>query len=81
MTLDAEKSAQRIAQVAVAYAEAGAHVVAPSDMMDGRIRAIKLGLMHKGLANRCAVMSYSAKFASGLYGPFRWVKLCRHSPG
>lgn len=70
-TLDAEASAQRIADVAVAYAKAGAHCVAPSDMMDGRIRAIKLGLMHAGLANRCALMSYSAKFASGLYGPFR----------
>lgn len=70
-TLDAEASAQRIAEVAVAYAKAGAHSVAPSDMMDGRIRAIKMGLMHAGLANRCALMSYSAKFASGLYGPFR----------
>lgn len=72
-TLDAEASAQRIAEVAVAYARAGAHCVAPSDMMDGRIRAIKAGLMHVGLANRCALMSYAAKFASGLYGPFRWV--------
>ena len=70
-TLEAEASAQRIAEVAVAYAKAGAHCVAPSDMMDGRIRAIKAGLMHAGLANRCALMSYSAKFASGLYGPFR----------
>lgn len=72
-TLDAEASAQRIAEVAVAYAKAGAHCVAPSDMMDGRIRAIKYGLMQVGLANRCALMSYSAKFASGLYGPFRLV--------
>jgi porphobilinogen synthase len=72
-TLEAESSAQRIAEVAVAYAKAGAHCVAPSDMMDGRIRAIKSGLMHAGLANRCALMSYSAKFASGLYGPFRQV--------
>lgn len=72
-TLEAEASAQRIAEVAVAYAKAGAHCVAPSDMMDGRIRAIKAGLMHAGLANRCALMSYSAKFASGLYGPFRQV--------
>jgi porphobilinogen synthase len=70
-TLDAEKSAPRIAEVAVAYAKAGAHCVAPSDMMDGRIKAIKTGLMRAGLANRCALMSYSAKFASGLYGPFR----------
>lgn len=72
-TLEAEKSAARIAEVAVAYAKAGAHCVAPSDMMDGRIKAIKTGLMRAGLANRCALMSYSAKFASGLYGPFRWV--------
>ena len=70
-TLDAEASAQRIAEVALAYAKAGAHVVAPSDMMDGRIRSIKLALMSEGLANRCTLMSYSAKFASGLYGPFR----------
>jgi hypothetical protein len=42
-------------------------------MMDGRIQAIKTGLMRAGLANRCALMSYSAKFASGLYGPFRCV--------
>jgi delta-aminolevulinic acid dehydratase/porphobilinogen synthase len=72
-TLNAEESAQRISEVAVAYAKAGAHCVAPSDMMDGRIRAIKLALMDAGLANRCTLMSYSAKFASGLYGPFRCV--------
>ncbi len=71
--LDPSASADRIAQVALAYAQAGAHVVAPSDMMDGRIRTIKDALIKGGYANRCAVMSYSAKFASGLYGPFRWV--------
>jgi porphobilinogen synthase len=70
-TLDAELSAQRIADVALAYARAGAHCVAPSDMMDGRIRKIKEGLMAEGYANRVTLMSYSAKFASGLYGPFR----------
>ncbi|KAL1411409.1 Aminolevulinate dehydratase [Vanrija albida] len=70
-TLDAERSAQRIAEVALAYAEAGAHCVAPSDMMDGRIRAIKLALMQHGYGNRVTLMSYAAKFASGLYGPFR----------
>lgn len=52
-TLDQEKSAARIAQVAVDYAKAGAGCVAPSDMMDGRIKAIKRGLMDAGLANRC----------------------------
>jgi porphobilinogen synthase len=70
-TLDADKSAQRIAEVALAYARAGAHCVAPSDMMDGRIRSIKAALMSEGYANRVTLMSYSAKFASGLYGPFR----------
>lgn len=72
-TIDSEPSAQRIAQVAFAYANAGAHCVAPSDMMDGRIKAIKRALIDGGLGNRCLLMSYSAKFASGLYGPFRWA--------
>ena len=44
-------------------------------MMDGRIRAIKRKLIDAGLGNKCLLMSYSAKFASGLYGPFRYV--CR----
>lgn len=70
-TLNADASAQRIAEVALAYARAGAQVVAPSDMMDGRIRSIKAALMFAGYANRVTLMSYSAKFASGLYGPFR----------
>jgi delta-aminolevulinic acid dehydratase/porphobilinogen synthase len=69
--LDPTASANRIADVALAYAKAGAHIVAPSDMMDGRIKAIKLKLIEEGYANRCGLMSYSAKFASGLYGPFR----------
>lgn len=70
-TINATPSAERIAEVALAYAEAGAHCVAPSDMMDGRIKAIKRQLVDNGLGNRCLLMSYSAKFASGLYGPFR----------
>ena len=41
--------------------------------MDGRIKAIKRGLMDAGLGNKCTLMSYSAKFASSLYGPFRYV--------
>ena len=72
-TLLPEESAARIADVALAYAAAGAHCVAPSDMMDGRIYAIKRRLMNAGYANRCTLMSYSAKFASALYGPFRCV--------
>jgi porphobilinogen synthase len=78
-TIDSEPSAQRIAQVAFAYANAGAHCVAPSDMMDGRIKAIKRALIDGGLGNRCLLMSYSAKFASGLYGPFRWALHGEHS--
>ena len=64
-------SVKRIAEVALSYAAAGAHCVAPSDMMDGRVKAIKRVLIDKGFGNKCTLMSYSAKFASSLYGPFR----------
>ncbi|KAF9024834.1 tetrapyrrole biosynthesis, porphobilinogen synthase, partial [Hymenopellis radicata] len=70
-TINNAPSVDRIAQVAVNYAKAGAHCVAPSDMMDGRIKGIKQGLINAGLGNKCTLMSYSAKFASSLYGPFR----------
>lgn len=70
-TINSEPSAARIAEVALSYAKAGAHCVAPSDMMDGRIRAIKRALIDNGYGNKCTLMSYSAKFASSLYGPFR----------
>ncbi|KAH0827407.1 hypothetical protein J3R83DRAFT_4063 [Lanmaoa asiatica] len=70
-TIHTEPSVTRIAEVALNYARAGAHCVAPSDMMDGRIQMIKRSLIDAGFGNRCTLMSYSAKFASGLYGPFR----------
>ncbi|KAK9469080.1 hypothetical protein V1512DRAFT_71959 [Lipomyces arxii] len=70
-TILREDSVRRIAAVAVNYAKAGAHCVAPSDMIDGRIVAIKRGLIDAGYANRCMLMSYSAKFSGNLYGPFR----------
>lgn len=70
-TIDTESSVARLVQVALNYARAGAHCVAPSDMMDGRIQAIKRCLIDAGFGNRCTLMSYSAKFASVLYGPFR----------
>lgn len=70
-TINTEPSVERLAEVALNYALAGAHCVAPSDMMDGRIKAIKRKLIEAGLGNRCTLMSYSAKFASSLYGPFR----------
>ncbi|KAK9471575.1 uncharacterized protein V1510DRAFT_404057 [Dipodascopsis tothii] len=66
-----EQSVRRLAAVAVNYARAGANCVAPSDMVDGRILAIKRGLLDAGLAHRTMLMSYSAKFAGNLYGPFR----------
>lgn len=74
-TIDTEPSVKRIAEVSVNYARAGAHCIAPSDMMDGRVKAIKRGLIDAGYGNKVTLMSYSAKFASSLYGPFRYVDL------
>ena len=59
-----------LARSAVCYAKAGADIVAPSDMMDGRVAAIRAALDAEGLKD-VAIMSYSAKFASAYYGPFR----------
>ena len=59
-----------LARAAVAYAQAGADIVAPSDMMDGRVAAIRKGLDEHGLSET-AVLSYAVKYASGFYGPFR----------
>eukprot|EP01135_Chromosphaera_perkinsii_P003206 Nk52_evm13s238 gene=Nk52_evmTU13s238 len=70
-TINNPESIKRLADIAFKYAEAGAHVVAPSDMMDGRCAAIKQRLLASELAGKVALMSYSAKFASAFYGPFR----------
>ncbi|WP_295791054.1 porphobilinogen synthase [uncultured Veillonella sp.] len=59
-----------LAQVAVSQAKAGAQVVAPSDMMDGRVGVIRTALDEAGFTD-VAIMSYSAKYASAYYGPFR----------
>lgn len=59
-----------LAQTAVSHAQAGADMVAPSDMMDGRVGAIRKALDQAGYTE-VPIMSYSAKFASGYYGPFR----------
>ena len=56
--------------MAVSLAKAGADIIAPSDMMDGRVSAIRNALDENGLINT-PIMSYSAKFASGYYSPFR----------
>ena len=69
--IDNQLSIQRLSQVALKYAQSGAHVVAPSDMMDGRVGAIKSILSKHNLSSRVSVMAYSAKFASTFYGPFR----------
>ncbi len=59
-----------LCQVAVSHAQAGAHMVAPSDMMDGRVGAIREALDAAGFKN-VSIMSYAAKYASAYYGPFR----------
>jgi porphobilinogen synthase len=59
-----------LARMAVSHARAGAHVVAPSDMMDGRVGAIREGLDDAGFAS-LPILSYAAKYASAFYGPFR----------
>ena len=68
--VDNDRTVERYAQVAVAQADAGAHVVAPSGMMDGQVGAIRAALDGAGFAD-VAVMAYAAKYASALYGPFR----------
>jgi porphobilinogen synthase len=65
-----DPSAEALALVARSYAEAGADLVAPSDMMDGRVGAIREALDDAGLVNT-AILAYSAKYASAYYGPFR----------
>ncbi|CAL1286548.1 unnamed protein product [Larinioides sclopetarius] len=69
--IDNEASLKRIAEVALGYAKFGCHVVAPSDMMDGRVKAIKDILHGAGYGSTVSVLSYAAKFASKFYGPFR----------
>jgi porphobilinogen synthase len=61
---------EMLAQTAVSHAYAGADMVAPSDMMDGRVAAIRAALDHEGYTD-VPIMAYSAKYASGYYGPFR----------
>jgi len=65
-----DKSVEILAKMAVSHAEAGADFIAPSDMMDGRIGAIREAL-EKGGYHETGIMSYSAKYASSFYGPFR----------
>jgi len=68
--VDNDSSVELIARTAVSQARAGADVVAPSDMMDGRIGAVRAALDEEGLSDT-PIVAYSAKFASAFYGPFR----------
>lgn len=65
-----DKTIEVLAQMSVSHAEAGADFVAPSDMMDGRVNAIRMALEANEFSNT-GIMSYSAKYASCFYGPFR----------
>ena len=68
--IDNDATLDLLAKAALAYASAGADIVAPSDMMDGRVAAIRAVLDKAGFSET-AIMSYAAKFASAFYGPFR----------
>jgi porphobilinogen synthase len=68
--VDNDATIELLRRVALSYARAGADVVAPSDMMDGRVGAIRASLDAEG-CTEVAIMAYSAKYASAFYGPFR----------
>ena len=69
-TIVNDATVEVLAQMALSHAQAGADVVAPSDMMDGRVLHIRKALENNGFPDTC-IMSYAAKYASGFYGPFR----------
>ncbi|MBN2449413.1 MAG: porphobilinogen synthase, partial [Lentisphaeria bacterium] len=69
-TVDNDATLELLARMAVSHARAGAQMVAPSDMMDGRVGAIRRALDAAGSAD-VVLMAYSAKYASSFYGPFR----------
>jgi porphobilinogen synthase len=73
--VDNDATLERYAAIAVAQAAAGAHVVAPSGMMDGQVGAIRSALDDAGFTD-VAICAYSAKYASGFYGPFRDAAEC-----
>ena len=73
-TIVNDSTVERLASVAVSHARAGADIVAPSDMMDGRVGAIRAALddaEHDGRYAEVAIMAYAAKYCSAFYGPFR----------
>lgn len=68
--VDNDETLEYLAKISVSHAKAGADIIAPSDMMDGRIGAIRKALDENGFKN-ISIMSYSAKYCSAYYGPFR----------
>src|SRR5262245_45028327 len=75
MEVDNDATLEVLAKMSVVPAKAGADVVAPSDMMDGRVGAIRKALDAEGLES-IAILSYAVKYASGFYGPFREAADC-----
>jgi porphobilinogen synthase len=73
--VDNDASLEALAEVALSHAEAGADMVAPSDMMDGRVGAIREALDERGF-EMLPIMSYAVKYASSFYGPFREAADC-----
>ena len=73
--VDNDQTIDLLAREAVSHARAGADMVAPSDMMDGRVAAIREALTEEGFENM-PIMSYAAKYASSYYGPFREAAEC-----
>ena len=68
--MDNDKTLEYLGQIAISHARAGADMLAPSDMMDGRVKYIRQALDREGFVN-IPIMAYSAKYASNYYGPFR----------
>jgi porphobilinogen synthase len=68
--IDNDATCELLAKISLSHAQAGADIVAPSDMMDGRVKAIREALEKNGFLD-VAIMCYAAKFASAFYGPFR----------
>jgi porphobilinogen synthase len=68
--VDNDRTLPLLVQTALSHVEAGADIIAPSDMMDGRVQAIRAGLDKNG-HQEIPILAYSAKYASGFYGPFR----------
>jgi porphobilinogen synthase len=68
--VDNDSTCGLLTKMALSHAQAGADIIAPSDMMDGRVRSIREALEENGFEN-VAIMSYAAKYASAFYGPFR----------